>query len=256
MRMPRKKRMVLMSMRVSRCVTRFAIGSLSSKWRLKISVTVHSTPKTSRMPIYGGRWVMVLKMGTKMRPPTPRQNTAWRWCFVKTDTSPTCRFCALSNLPFSESDSRKAGTTIDTSEGMNSSVSTPPVDTMPLIHSMMVVTSPIGEKAPPLLAATITIEAKMSLSFGSCISLRSTMIITIEVVRLSRMAERKNVINATRHSSLRFERVFIVSRTKLKPPLASTISTMVMAPMRKNSVSAVSPRLSGSDVRSWPGMRQ
>ena len=69
------------------------------------------------------------------------------------------------------------------------------------------------------------------------------MIITIEVVRLSRMAERKKVMKTILHMSLRLERVFIVSRTKLKPPFESTISTMVMAPIRKNSVSAVSPRL-------------
>ena len=56
------------------------------------------------------------------------------------------------------------------------------------------------------------------------------------------MAERKKVIKAIRHISLRFERVFIVSRTKLKPPLESTISTMVMAPIRKNSVPAASPK--------------
>ena len=68
------------------------------------------------------------------------------------------------------------------------------------------------------------------------------MIITIEVVRLSRIAERKKVIKTIRHISFRLERVFIVSRTKLKPPLESTISTMVMAPIRKNKVPAASPK--------------
>ena len=65
---------------------------------------------------------------------------------------------------------------------------------------------------------------------------------TIEVVRLSRMADRKKVIKAMRHMSLRLERVFMASRTKLKPPLESTISTMVMAPIRKKRVPAASPR--------------
>ena len=54
--------------------------------------------------------------------------------------------------------------------------------------------------------------------------------------------ERKKVMKATRHMSFRLERVLMVSRTKLKPPLESTISTMVMAPMRKNRVPAASPR--------------
>ena len=58
------------------------------------------------------------------------------------------------------------------------------------------------------------------------------------------VAERKKVINAILHISLRLERVFSVSRTKLNPPFESTISTMVIAPIRKNSVDEVSPRWS------------
>ena len=46
----------------------------------------------------------------------------------------------------------KAGTSMDTNEGRKISVSTPCVVMTPLIHSIMVVTSPIGENAPPLLA--------------------------------------------------------------------------------------------------------
>ena len=68
------------------------------------------------------------------------------------------------------------------------------------------------------------------------------MIITIEVVRLSRMAERMNVIKAIRHSKAFLLFVCKVSRTKLKPPFWSTSSTIVMAPIRKNSVVDVLPR--------------
>ena len=68
------------------------------------------------------------------------------------------------------------------------------------------------------------------------------MIITMDVVRLSRMADRMKVMKAMRHSSARFDLVCSVSRTKLKPPFWSTSSTMVMAPIRKNSVVAVLPR--------------
>ena len=53
----------------------------------------------------------------------------------------------------------KAGTSIDTREGMKISVITPCVVMTPLIHSMMVVTSPIGEKAPPELAEMTTSAA-------------------------------------------------------------------------------------------------
>ena len=59
---------------------------------------------------------------------------------------------------------------------------------------------------------------------------------------MSRMAERMNVMKAIRHSSARFDLVCNVSRTKLKPPFWSTNSTMVIAPIRKNSVVAVEPR--------------
>ena len=43
--------------------------------------------------------------------------------------------------------------------GMKISLSTPCVVMTPLIHSMMVVTSPMGEKAPPLLADMMTSAA-------------------------------------------------------------------------------------------------
>ena len=49
--------------------------------------------------------------------------------------------------------------TIETSEGMKISVMTPAAVITPLFHSMIVVTSPMGEKAPPLLAEMITSEA-------------------------------------------------------------------------------------------------
>ena len=68
------------------------------------------------------------------------------------------------------------------------------------------------------------------------------MIITMDVVRLSRMAEMKKVMNAIRQSSARLLCVCIVVRTKLKPPFWSTSSTIVMAPIRKKSVVEVLPK--------------
>ena len=79
-------------------------------------------------------------------------------------------------------------------------------------------------------------------SFLSSTSLRRIIIITIDVVRLSRMADRMNVMQAIRQSRARLDLVCKVSRTKLKPPFWSTSSTMVIAPNRKNSVVAVEPR--------------
>lgn len=45
------------------------------------------------------------------------------------------------------------GTNIANKEGMNKLVITEPEVILPFTHNMMVVTSPIGEKAPPALAA-------------------------------------------------------------------------------------------------------
>ena len=52
-----------------------------------------------------------------------------------------------------------AGINIETNEGINISLSTPPAVIIPAFHNIIVVTSPIGEKAPPELAAIITNEA-------------------------------------------------------------------------------------------------
>ena len=49
-----------------------------------------------------------------------------------------------------------AGIIMEISDGMKISEMTPCVVMTPLIHSMMVVTSPMGEKAPPELAAMMT----------------------------------------------------------------------------------------------------
>ena len=138
----------------------------------------------------------------------------------------------------------KAGMTIEMIDGMVISHITPRAVMRPLFHSMMVVTSPMGEKAPPELAAMMTSEAYMMRSLWSLTSFRKIIIITMLVVRLSRMAERMNVMKAMRHSSVRLLLVFITPRTQLNPPFWSTISTMVMAPMRKKRVVEVSPRCS------------
>ena len=111
-----------------------------------------------------------------------------------------------------------AGTTMETNEGMMISQMTPIAVMSPLFQSMMVVTSPMGEKAPPELAAMMTREAYTMRSLWSLTNLRRIIIITIDVVMLSRMAERKNDMKAMRQSSARLERVCITRLTQSKPP--------------------------------------
>ena len=61
----------------------------------------------------------------------------------------------------------------------------------PPIQSMVVVTSPMGDHAPPALAAMTTMPAKSHRVCLSSISLRSKETITIDVVKLSSNAEKK-----------------------------------------------------------------
>ena len=107
---------------------------------------------------------------------------------------------------------------------------------------MIVVTSPMGENAPPELAAMITSAAYLNLSSFSGMSFRSIIIITMLVVRLSSIADSRKVRNATRQSKTLLSLVLTQLRTKLNPPFWSTSSTIVIAPMRKNSVVDVLPR--------------
>lgn len=180
-------------------------------------------------------------MGTNTRPPTPKQRISIRLglcaCAEFSDG-----FSGATSSPFRYIWTQSAETTTDAIDGNISWESTPPVVIIPLIQSMMVVTSPIGEKAPPALAAIIIMPPKIIRSLASATSLRSTIIITMLVVRLSRMAERIKVMMVILQSSARLFLVARASCTKKKPPLASTISTIVMAPIRKKRISHVSPR--------------
>ena len=126
-------------------------------------MVIQRTLSTRRIPTNGGRWVIALNTGTSIKPPTPTKNTTLRcpseklpasmvvsalWAAVFTVSSPLSIYCMI-----------KAGTTIETIDGTRISDITPAAVMTPLFQSIMVVTSPIGEKAPPELAAMITNDA-------------------------------------------------------------------------------------------------
>ena len=69
------------------------------------------------------------------------------------------------------------------------------------------------------------------------------MIITIEVVRLSRTADMKKVMIETITSKRLLSRAVTRRVMKLKPPWASINSTIVIAPIRKINVVLISPTL-------------
>ena len=109
---------------------------------------------------------------------------------------------------------------------------------------MVVDTSPIGDQAPPEFAAIITSPIKIIRSFLSLMSFRSNVTITMVVVRLSSIAERKNVRNPIIHISFLLFTVVIVFVMTSNPSCASISSTIVMAPIRKNKIPDISPRCS------------
>ena len=118
--------------------------------------------------------------------------------------------------------------------------------TWPPIHSMMVVTSPMGLHAPPALAAITTMPARIHRSCLSFTSLRSNAHITIVVVMLSSAALRKKVMVPTTQMSIDFRWPVMWSVITRNPSCASTSSTIVMAPMRKKRMLAISDRCSSS----------
>ena len=109
----------------------------------------------------------------------------------------------------------------------------------PPIQSMVVVTSPIGDQAPPAFAAMTMMPAKNRRSAWLDSSLRISEIMTMVVVRLSSSAERKKVTKPTSHIS--FDNWAVRMRLVMtsKPLCASTTSTMAMAPIRKKTIWAV-----------------
>src|SRR6187455_887909 len=85
--------------------------------------------------------------------------------------------------------------------GMNVDVIIPTAEICPPIQSMVVVTSPIGDQAPPAFAAMMIIPAKNNLMSLFGINFRMSEIITIVVVRLSNAEDKKNVTQHTIQSS-------------------------------------------------------
>jgi len=110
------------------------------------------------------------------------------------------------------------GMITDTRHGRKRAAIRFPAVTLPRIHSMMVVTSPMGDQAPPLFAAMTITLAKIHRSFLLAINRRSSMTMMIVVVMLSSSADMKKVMIASSHISLRLLRVVMWSVMTLKPP--------------------------------------
>ncbi len=161
---------------------------------------------------------MVLNTGTKRSEPTPKKKIKLL-CFVEIVTSllDSEIISGRFTSPFSMKVMIESGTNIEINEGMNVSKIIFIAVIFPLIHNIMVVTSPIGLHAPPEFAARITIPQKNQRSCLFSISFRSKAHITMAVVRLSNTADIKKVRILIIHKSFLLLVVLIFSVIILNP---------------------------------------
>lgn len=167
------------------------------KWFIssRISVIIQITLNPNKTPINGGKWVMVLKTGTNKSAPTPKNKTK---CFSKLVTMipllcPFFNTAGLRILPLNLKETMIKGTSKQTILGIIIFEIIFKAVTCPPIHNIIVVTSPIGDHAPPALAAIISTPANIHKSCLFEISFLSNADITIAVVRLSSAADKKKV---------------------------------------------------------------
>ena len=111
-------------------------------------------------------------------------------------------------FPLILNDNIVAGTRKQTKLGIKSSVIIVTLVTCLPIHNMVVVTSPIGDHAPPALAEIIISPKKSHLSFLSTRNFLVSETIIMDVVRLSRTAEKKNAINPKIHNNLNSTNIY------------------------------------------------
>ncbi len=83
---------------------------------LKISANVATTPKESIIPTYGGRWVNVLKKGTKTIAPKPRYNIIALYLLFGFSESSSSK--AISPWKAGKKDAITVGTSIHNNEGI------------------------------------------------------------------------------------------------------------------------------------------
>src|SRR3546814_16776748 len=74
-RIPRKKRILGVSIRCRTLTMDKEFLRLSGLWRWRISVNTQRTPTAHNIHINGGKCVIVLKNGTNNNHPTPRSET-------------------------------------------------------------------------------------------------------------------------------------------------------------------------------------
>lgn len=164
---------------------------------------------------------MLLKIGTKSKPAIPAKRIP-RLKLLLTPLGKLVVCCTeeiVEDLNFLSCFSAiYAGIMRDTKQGMMRNPMILGVVTLPRIHSIIVVISPIGDHAPPLFAAIMITPAKNHRSLAFDMMRRNIITIIMVVVILSSTADIKNVIMASIHKSLFLLWVVICSVMMWKPP--------------------------------------
>src|SRR5690606_30950784 len=98
---------------------------------------------------------------TKIMNPSPKYNITGPYLDVLPSTSSTSSSTSLSTSPLKivSLDAMKVGTATQAMDGIRTCLIRESVVTLSPIQSMVVVTSPIGDQAPPAFAAITTIPA-------------------------------------------------------------------------------------------------
>src|SRR6056297_438840 len=163
----------------------------------------------SIMPMYGGRCVRVLKMGTKTKPEIPIKNMVLLESsfFSPATSGPRFRVAVMSPRKGFMRAARKVGTSMQITEGRIRFLIRPMVLTLSLIQSIVVVTSPIGDQAPPALADKTAIERNHMRSLRRGTIRRRSETMTSMEAKLSSVADRKKAIMLTIQSSFALSRV-------------------------------------------------
>src|SRR5690606_8442704 len=136
-------------------------------------------------------------MGTEIIPPKPKYSIIELYLLVGLIVSSSG--VGMVPLKAGKKEAIKNGTIIHNKAGINKYTNKCPVVTFLPIQSMVVVTSPIGDQAPPAFAAIIIKPAYQIRIFLSNTIFCKMEISTIVAVRLSIIAERKNAKNPKIH---------------------------------------------------------
>ena len=156
-------------------------------------------------------------MGTNNKTPNPKKKTIFLSFGRAISASFFLGGAIIFSLPFIFHAIINVGIAMHTKLGKKVLIIIFQVVTCPPIHSIVVVTSPIGLQAPPAFAEIITRPANNHLCFLSSTSFLKRDTITIVVVRLSNAAERKKVIREILQTSLTVLLVCILSIIIWKP---------------------------------------